>query len=347
MKSHSCRILIGLAGVCGLLGLLLLGPGCAKTDSPSQAVSEGASEWTHVDFLEPYSFRGNVFEDKDLSGIACISPTHGLIGADESGLVQVVELSRTGRTLNVQGSVSLLGSGEEIDIEGIAAEGDGYYIVGSHGVAKKTGERQVRRYTICRLTVDPETGMPMFALRPLSQAVDAGILEADATLGPYFGKPLQQKGVNIEGLAVRAGQLFVGLRNPNLDGCAFVLEVGADDVFAKVERPAYTLHKLMLGAGLGIREIVAAKHGFLMIAGNAGSEPSDVYPKAQDYEKGRGYGLFRWDGKGSAVHKIGPIPNPPGKAEAMMILDETADEATVLILFDGPKQGRPSVYRLH
>lgn len=347
MNRIGYRLLLCVGVRCGLLVLLLLGPGCAKTDDASQTTDGSMSEWTHIDLRASYSFRGNVFEDKDISGIACISPTHGLIGADESGLVQMVELSRTERTLNVLGAVSLLGSGEEIDIEGIAAEGDCYYIVGSHGAAKKTGARQVRRYTICRLKVDPETGMPIDGNAAPAVASLAGILKADATLGPYFGKPLQQKGINIEGLAVRAGQLFVGLRNPNLDGHAFVLEVGAEDVFAKVERPAYTLHKLALGAALGIREIVAARQGFLLIAGNAGSEPSEVYPEAKDYEKNRGYELFWWAGHGSSVHKIGPIPNPPGKAEAMTILNETADEATVLVLFDGPKQGKPSVYRLH
>jgi len=345
MNRIGYRLLLCVCGVCGLLALL--GPGCARTDDGSQTTDGSMSEWTHIDLRDSYSFRGNVFEDKDISGIACISPTHGLVGADESGLVQMVQLSRTERTLSVLGAVSLLGSGEEIDIEGIAAEGDCYYIVGSHGAAKKSGVRQVRRYTICRLTVDPETGMPIDGSTAPAVASLAGILQADATLGPYFGKPLQQKGINIEGLAIREGQLFVGLRNPNLDGHAFVLEVGADDVFAKRECPAYTLHRLALGAGLGIREIVAARTGFLLIAGNAGSEPSDAYPQTQDYKKGRGYELFRWDGKGSAVHKIGPIPNAPGKAEAMTILDETADEATVLVLFDGPRQGQPSVYRLH
>jgi len=344
MNRIDYRLLICLRGVCGLL--VLLGPGCGKTDQPLQSTDSSASGWTHVDFLESYAFEGRVIEDKDLSGIACLSPTRGLIGADESGAVQMVELSRTGRTLKVLGGVSLLGSGEEIDIEGIAAEGDCYYVVGSHGVAKKTGEHQARRYTLCRLKVDPVTGMPVGGGTPEVASL-AGVLEADATLGPYFGRPLQQKGINIEGLAIRAGRLFVGLRNPNIDGYAFVLEVGADDVFAKVERPVYTLHKLMLGAGLGIREIVAAKSGFLIIAGNAGSEPSNVYSEAKDYAKKRGYWLYRWDGKGSAVHKIGPIPDPPGKAEAMTILDETADQATVLVLYDGPKQGRPSVYRLH
>jgi hypothetical protein len=103
----------------------------------------------------------------------------------------------------------------------------------------------------------------------------------------------------------------------------------------------------MLGKGLGIREMVAARKGFLIIAGNAGSEPSDVYLQAQDYEKGRGYSIFEWDGQGSAAHRIGSIPNPPGKAEAMSILDEAPDQATVLIFFDGAKQGAPSVYRIH
>jgi len=302
--------------------------------------------WTHIDFVERYSFRGTVFEHKDLSGIAFISPARGLIGADESGAVQVVQLSRTDRTLTVLGGVSLLGSGDEIDIEGIAAEGDAYYIVGSHGVAKKTGQYQEKRYQICRLRVDPATGLAA-SDATCEVASLAGMLRADPTLGPYFGKPLQEKGVNIEGLAIRAGQLFVGLRNPNLDAHAFVIEVAADEVFAGTERPAYVLHRLLLGAGLGVRDIVAAENGFLVVAGNAGSEPSEAFPQAQDYERRRGYGLFWWDGQGTAVHRIGAIPDPPGKAEAIAILGEAADQATVLILFDGAKQGQPSVYRLH
>lgn len=346
VKRMSYRYLmyLGCMGCC--LVFLLLGPACSDANQPTPAAPGTMMEWTHVDFVEGYSFEGTVLENKDLSGIAFISPTRGLIGADESGAVQAVELSRSRRTLTVQGDVSLLGSSEEIDIEGIAAEGDCYYIVGSHGVAKKTGARQDKRYKICRLRVDPATGMATAGVRP-DVASLADMLEADATLGPYFGKPLQQKGINIEGLAIRGGRLFAGLRNPNINGSAFVVEVGADDVFSDAGRPAYTLHRLMLGAGLGIREIVAAQHGFLIIAGNAGSEPSEAFPKAQDYEKGRGFWLCWWDGKGSAVHRIGAIPAPPGKAEAMAILDETADHATVLILFDGPKDGRPSVYRLH
>lgn len=350
MESHrrgrltrvSGQLLKYLIGVC-----VLAGSGCGKTESPRSEGPEGPTRWTHVEIAASYSFEGDVLEDKDLSGIARLSASHGLIGADESGLVQVFELSRPERTLRVRDAVFLLSSGDEIDIEGIAAEGDCYYVVGSHGVAKKSGERQAKRYTICRLKADPVTGLPIKGGGNVSVASLTGILEADATLGPYFGKPLQQKGINIEGLAIRQGRLFVGLRNPNLDRNAFVLEVAADDVFAGGNRREYTLHRLQLGPGLGIREIVAAAKGFLLIAGNAGSEPSDVYPEAQDYEENRGYTLFWWEGRGSAVHKIGPIPDPPGKAEAMLILEATAAQATVLILFDGPKEGKPSLYRLH
>ena len=338
MNEIRYRWLIALAGVCGLL---LAGSGCAEKE-PAGDVATGAPG--RVEFVESFSFRGRVLEDKDLSGIACISPKRCLIGADEGAAVQVVALSREDRTLRVLATVPLLGSSEEMDIEAIAAEGDCYYIAGSHGVAKNSGVRQPSRYTICRLRADPTTGLPADGAAVTVGSL-AAILENDATLGPHFARPLQQKGVNIEGLAVREGRLFVGLRSPNLDGDAFVVEVAADDVFAKATQPAYTLHRLKLGRGLGIREIVAAREGFLLIAGNAGSEPSNAYPQAVDYEKGRGYSLFRWSGVGRDVEKIGPIPNPPGKAEAMTILDEGPDHTTVLILFDGPKGGAPSVYR--
>ncbi len=322
--------LIGLAG-------LVLVLGCADTqDTPN----------VPLEFVETYSFDGPVLEDRDLSGMACISPTRCLVGTDENCSVQVVALSRSGKALSVLQSVELLDAGDEIDIEAIAAEGDCYYIIGSHGIAKKSGQVQGNRYKLFRLPVDRATGMPAADGSGLSVASLAGILRRDSVLGPHFGRPLQQKGVNIEGLAIRKGRLYVGLRNPNLGGYAYVLEVGADDVFAGVGPPPYVLHKLLLGAGLGIREIAATREGFLIIAGNAGSEPSDAYPEAVDYAADRGFWMFAWDGLSEEVDKLGAIPNAPAKAEAMTILDETPDQVTVLILFDGARKGRPSVYHV-
>ena len=303
--------------------------------------------WTQIDFLGRYAFDGPVLEDKDLSGIAFVSPTRGLVGADEKGAVQVIELPAGSRTLKVLRTITLQGADEELDVEAIACEGAYYYIVGSHGVAKKSGAMQAGRYRIFRLQVDPVTGMPSRGRQALAAASLSGILRADPVVGKHFGKPLQQQGVNIEGLAARNGRLFVGLRNLNLNGYAFVVEVPADELFAGDKRPAHELHRLKLGKGLGIREIVAARSGFLVIAGNAGSEPSGKDASALDYRPDTGFWLFAWDGKGQNVHKIGQIPNAPGKAEAMTILDESPEGVTVLILFDGAPQGQPSVYRIH
>jgi len=339
--SHQHRLIphvvLVIAGVC-----LLMGPACADS-GPSAGKDRGpAGPWRRIELVDHYSFAGSVLEDTNLSGIACLSGKNCLVGADEGRAVQFVELSRPARTLKVGKTVSLLPLGKEIDIEAIAAEDDSYYIIGSHGISKKQGEQQANRFRIFRLKVDRVTGTPA----RVDVATLSGILRSDPVLGERFQMPLQQNGLNIEGLAVRDGRLFVGFRNPNLDGYAFVMEIAAADVFESKTKPQYVLHKLPLGKGLGIREIVAAKTGFLIIAGNAGSEPSEKFTESQNYEEDREFSLVFWDGKGSEVRRIGPIPDTPGKAEAMTILEESANEITVLILFDGPKGGRPTVYRI-
>ncbi len=326
----------------GVLLYLVMGSACADSGSGSEQGYTPAGRWSRVELIDHYSFAGEVLEDTNLSGIACLSDKSCLVGADEGRAVQMVELSRTAKTLKVVRTIPLLQSGKEIDIEAIAAEGDAYCIIGSHGISKKQGEQQANRFKIFRLKVDRKTGKP----DGVDTASLSGILRADAVLGEHFQMPLQQNGLNIEGLAVRNGRLFVGFRGPNLGGFAFVMEIAAADVFESKPKPQYTLHKLQLGKGLGIREIVAAKSGFLVIAGNAGSEPSEKFTESENYEEDRDYSLVFWDGKGSEVRTIGPIPNPPGKAEAMTILEESAREVTVLILFDGPKGGQPSVYRI-
>jgi hypothetical protein len=321
---------------------------CSPASDSVPASGAGWTSWSHVDSVGEYSFVGEVVESRDLSGIACVSRGRCLIGADEGRDVQVVELSRKDRVLKVLETISLAKKdGKEIDTEAIACEGDSYYIIGSHGLAKKTGDFQANRYKLIRLTVDPNTGLAGRRRESVQTTSLVDILQNDPVLGKHFDKPLQQKGVNIEGLAIRGGVLYVGLRNPNLDGFAFVIEVKAADLFAGKGRPRYTLHKLALGKGLGIREIVAAKSCFLIIAGNAGSEPSREYPKAEDYDGDTGFSLVAWDGRGTETHRIGPISDAPAKAEAMTILEESPDQVTVLVLFDGVSGGRPTVYRIH
>jgi len=343
MKSTCQFGLVLRAAMVSVVLCMVMGPACADSGSSSQKERGPAGQWGRIERVNRCSFVGSVLEDTDLSGIACLSDGNCLMGADEGRAVQLVELSRTARTLKVTRTVPLLPSGQEIDIEAIAAEGDTYYVVGSHGISKKQGEQQTNRFSIFRLKVDLATGVPA----GVNVATLSGILRSDPVLGKYFQMPLQQNGVNIEGLAVRDGRLFVGFRNPNLGGIAFVMEIAATDVFGSPARPQHVLHELRLGEGLGIREIVATKNGFLIIAGNAGSEPSEKYTESENYDEDREFSLVLWDGKGSKVHRIGVIPDTPGKAEAMTILEESASEITVLILFDGPRGGQPTVYRIY
>ncbi|MEN6428217.1 MAG: DUF3616 domain-containing protein [Phycisphaerales bacterium] len=346
MHSKRIRALALRVVLRSLAMFLLVGPACGRSDGPPQEARRGSKPWTRIEPVGRWSFVGDVAEDQDLSGLACISERFGLVGADESRDVQVVELSRQAKTLRIVQTIPLAYSGDEIDTEAIAAEGDCYYIIGSHGISKKEGLPQGNRYSIFRVKADPVTGLPV---RPLSvnKASLAGVLRADPVLGEYFGKPLQQRGVNIEGLAVREGRLFVGVRGPNLQGNAFVLEVRADDVFSGNSQPGHVLHRLPLGPGYGIREIVAAKSDFLIIAGNSASEPSEKYTQSMDYDENREFLLFSWDDRNSAVHKIGAVPEVRGKAEAMTILEETEDHVTVLMLFDGPRRGRPTEYQIY
>lgn len=325
-----------------------------NSDSKKRILQQSTERWRNIEFVGHYSFEGDVFEDKDLSGMACVSETRCLIGADEGKQVQVLELSKKARLLRVMTDVVLLDSGSEIDIEAIAVDNDSYYIIGSHGVSKKDGKIQKNRYKIFRFRVDPATGLPAMGIhsetrRPIDLQIGSlsSILKNDAVLGRYFQKPLQHNGVNIEGLAAKYGQLFVGFRSPNLGGKAYVMEIAAEQIFGGKKGRNYRLHSLSLGKGYGIREIVAAGSCFLIIAGNSGSEPSDKFPKSENYREDRGYVMFSWDGKSSQVQRIGPIKNAPGKAEAMVVLSESEQQITVLILFDGADKGNPSVYRIY
>ncbi|MHC4758551.1 MAG: hypothetical protein ACYTE8_07825, partial [Planctomycetota bacterium] len=99
-----------------------------------------------------------------------------------------------------------------------------------------------------------------------------------------------------------------------------------------------------------IREIAAIEKGFLVIAGNSGSEPGDrieTEKDALDWDPKRGFYLYFWDG-GTGIQEIGKIPRDDKgyKAEGMMLLDEGESSIDVLVLYDGPAGGKPTVYRI-
>jgi hypothetical protein len=305
--------------------------------------------------------KGNIIGPRDLSGIARVGDFHCLIASDEGVYVQTGRFVPERREIIIddpaESRIELLSPklGSEIDIEAIAAIGNTYYVMASHGVAKKSGLFMEARHTCFRLEVDPKTGQQTGSVHRASLQ---RLLRGDEVLGVYYGKLLQQRGVNIEGLAAKDGKLFVGFRSPNLKGKAYVVEIRPEVLFAGPGKPSYKLHDVALGPGLGIREIVTLQsgneyNGFLIIAGNAGCEPGntdepDTVTNVKDWQKGRGFFLFFWDG-GERVEMIGEIPRAGKgyKAEAMTVLSDTKEAIDMLILFDGPAGGAPTVYRIY
>jgi hypothetical protein len=291
-----------------------------------------------------------VYGRNDISAIARIKQGYCLIGADEGIYAQLCEISKD-KEIIITGNVKLLPEeiGSEIDIEGVTAIGDTYYLTGSHGLAKNSGDYQDSRHYCFRFKVDEQSGKQAEQVEVSSLRC---VIESEPVLKPYYKKLLQRKGVNIEGLASKDGQLFFGFRSPNIKGRAFAIEIEPEELFDEKEEKAYKLHSLELGDGIGIREIVAIKRGFLIIAGNAGSEAGDseeldTQTNVQDWEQGRGFNLFFWDG-GTGIQEIGEIArdNERYKAEGMMVLEEKDSAIDVLIMFDGPAGGLPTIYRI-
>ncbi len=297
-----------------------------------------------------------VFANRDLSGIACISDSHCVIASDEGVYIQVCTLSREDKTIVISGKESSKiamqspSVGSEIDIEAVTAIGDTYYIMGSHGVAKNSGRFLSPRHTCFRMKIDPETGKQA---GKVEESTVMHVLAADSALRRYYGVVLQQRGINIEGLAAKDGMLYVGFRSPSLNGNAHVIEIAPDELFKKDREKAYTMHTVPLGNGIGIREMVAIDSGFLIVSGNAGSEPGDsrdpdTKANVKDFEPNRPFSLVFWNGD-DGIQKIGEIPTESTghNVEAMLVLSDTDESIELLMLCDGPAGGNPTVYQIH
>src|SRR4051812_47274772 len=91
---------------------------------------------------------------------------------------------------------------------------------------------------------------------------------------------LQEGGANIEGLAARGGNLYVGFRAPSVGGRAFVVRVAEKAVFGPAAPELQVLRANLgqdaSGRDLGIRDIAAVADGFLILAGPSLPEGDDT-----------------------------------------------------------------------
>ena len=313
---------------------------------------------------------------QSVSGMACIIDTRQrricLIAFDEGAQARYAYVGD--KTLSPDAEPMVLrDTDEELDAEGAATDGQHVYVTGSHSAkrgdcASNAGSRHVLRFRL-----DPATGRAL--RRPAGSAngmlvdyADTGrlwqIMQAQPGLAAHVGEGkclgaeppdkapalAGQQGVNIEGLAVQAGRLYFGFRGPAVQGVGQVLAVDADALFsADVARdPKATLTRLALGPNRGIRDMIAVKSGFLLLAG----------PDDSPASKNAGWIVAWWDGQSAQGQVVQPKVlaaldlssvklrscDKELKPEAMTVLEETPTAYRLLVLSDGMCDGGPLVF---
>jgi hypothetical protein len=236
---------------------------------------------------------------QNISAVAVVGRTL-FAACDETATVERLVLTSDG-DYHQQDSIALgdhfelpEGPAGEMDIEGLAIDGDALWITGSHSLkrdkpdlaaddnAKALDElaeidRNANRYFLGVLPLVADrggghrparsrgkaggSGAACLKMRPAGGNALTKVLHRDPHLAPSVGMPCKENGFDIEGLAVKGERLFLGLRGPVLSGWAAVIELRLKRTKAgrlKLGKCAngrrYLKHFLPL-KGLGIRDL--------------------------------------------------------------------------------------------
>ena len=231
---------------------------CASLNGLAMLSASGAEARWHIEKIQEVQVEGRFEGELDISGLAMLGEGRCLAVSDETRPAQGAQwcVYDKDQARLVVGELLPLApedkSKVELDLEGVAADPDApcFYATGSHGVSKKKGRLEAERCRVFRIAVDGNTFAPLGGGIQSASLLD--VLRRDEKLGQAVGRPLQQRGLNIEGLAFKAGRLFFGVRSPNLQGRAFVVETDAIRLFSE-EAPPVTVHELPMAAGCGSR----------------------------------------------------------------------------------------------
>jgi hypothetical protein len=322
---------------------------------------------------------------QSVSGIACAPNGAGqpvcLFAFDEGSAAYFAQLDLAGQKLvPLAQPVPLRGADEgELDAEGAATDGHFFYVTGSHANKRKDCASNPSSRHVVRLRRDPTSGQAMrTANGGLVHYADTGrlweVMARLPALAPMLDRCMGDDdkggtkafGLNIEGLAVRDGRLYFGLRGPVQNGAAWVLSVDAEALFSSAADVKPVLFRLALGPHRGIRDLVAVDDGLLILAG-----PDDADTKTPP-----DWTVSWWDAKPSGpgateaafdAAKSNPAALPPVRAprtlatldlrsiklrgcdqevkpEAINVLQSDARRYRLLVLSDGLCDGGARVF---
>lgn len=286
--------------------------------------------------------KGDLAHGEELSGATLFGDF--LIACPDEG-ADLNVLRRAGDGYALVRTVNLLGSDDEIDMEGLATDGKYVYVVGSHSSRRKqvdedSNHRKNRKrltkvkphresYNLFRISLDSEGRLVTNERVSLRD-----ILEKDEVLQAFQDVPGKENGVDIEGIAAKEGKLWVGFRGPVLRG-NFVPVL----VFDFDTPDDYEMRFVRLG-GRGVRDIVATETGLLILAGPIGDGDAS-------------YQLYHWNGEDCVpgeepterqLAMVGEIETAPGeKPEGLSLLSESPAAWRLLLVSDGSTKGKELV----
>ena len=239
----------------------------------------------------------------------------------------------------------------EMDLEGLAVEGNSLYVIGSHSAKRKsvaavdnTREKNRSRltsaarrqpYRDCLLKIELNDDGTKQSITRTSLAEYLDTTEPFKTHRSVAGK---ENGVDIEGLAVKDGILYVGFRGPVLRGNYVPI------LRCKFSDPPTECELLFVNLeGRGVRDLIAVKNGLLILAGPIG-DGSETYRlcywNGEDHVPGTDVERARQD---LGLKSLGDLPMPdsrgPLKAEGMALVRETAQTWELIVMFDGDSGG--------
>lgn len=232
--------------------------------------------------------------------------------------------------------------GAELDIEGIAANHKHIYVLGSHSSKRQRlkqkynyekNQKRLKQSSIkdeqdrdwlYRVTLKPDQSIEKERISLRS------IIQKNDILAPFSQLPSKENGIDIEGIAAKKDQLFIGFRGPILrNNYVPIMQL----TFAQPEK--YQLKFVQLG-GRGIRDMAAVDDGFLLLAG--AMNDADMT-----------YQLYHWDGgdmlpgknyQQGKIELLTEIPTPKDvKAEGLTLLND-GQYYDFLIAYDGVKDNK-------
>lgn len=296
---------------------------------------------------------GEPFEHhEDTSAIEFLGAGAYVVGVDEGRHLQLLTdcdpgPCRIGETLPLRRD-----DGDEIDVEAMAHDGQSLFVVGSHACNRRSvkenrdrddNRKRLRTVTcqesrdgLFRLALDPASGLPSGDVKRQDLRRR---LHHDPYLAGFATVPSKENGIDIEGLAVRDGNLFIGFRAPVLRGNWVPVMVTHFEDLSQ-----HTLRWLQLG-GRGIRSLATVEGGFLVLGGAVGDTEIS-------------FELYFWDGRDCLpddgattcrLQGLGALPAEDGaKPEGMTLLqdDGFASGWDILVVYDSAEQGAPRRFRV-